>query len=783
MRIFHRYLLYIIFCENTIIFLMKKYNELHKNSVSTKKTSKRRKILLAAVIALFALPLVAIAVGTLSFAIWAHGQSIDANLLPTASALPVFYDCNGEKIEIGSDPYVQSDEVPDFLKNAFVAIEDKRFFKHKGYDIVRIGGALAKNIKAGKIAEGASTITQQLVKNTHLSAERSVKRKLMEIALAVDLEKKYSKDEILNMYMSVIYFGKGSYGVKSAAENFFGKTPAELTLAECATLAGLVKNPAGYSPIAHPDSCRKRRDLVLKLMCEQGYITEEERSVASREPVKTAAVRDVKDPGLKLYVELAKREACEKLGITKYMLDNSGVKIFTNLDLAAQRILEAERLDSDNFESADVASFSTVIDNASGGVLAISSTYPYGICRQTGSVLKPLAVYAPALDAHTVSLATPVVDEKIKFGDFAPENFGGVYYGDTTVEEGIKKSMNSVSVKVLDYLGLDNSVKYLNKFGLEVSDEDKNYSLALGALSASPLDVAAAYSALARGGGYQKANFVRYVVMDGAKYQFEDETRPAVSPAAAALTSRALIQTVNDGTARALRSLPFEVAAKTGTAERGNGANSDAWLASYNSSLTVLVWHGSESGMSERGGGYPTYHAREIWTKLGEVKNFDNAIDLDGGTVPLKVDVYSSQKLGKVVLASKNTPLEYTKTQYFDKAFLPQSAAGLFDSVAPCPLIVDVKEGSVELSFDTYPIHTYSLYRTDLFGKALIFCDNGTGDRTTVNDVPIGFGNFVKYELVCSLKNDPTVSASSYKSVFFEPGAPFFDAYGIDMSV
>lgn len=750
---------------------MKNSTEISKATTSTKKRSRLKRVFILLACGFVLLPALLIGIAAGGYAIWASGQHIDAKLLPTALSAPTFYDVNGNEIYADEDSYVKQGEAPQLLKDAFVAVEDKRFYKHKGYDVVRIAGAIVKNIKSKNVAQGASTITQQLVKNTHLTSERSISRKLREIALARDLERKYSKDDILNMYMSVIYFGSGAYGVKSAARTFFDADISELSPAQCATLAGVVKNPAGYSPVKHPEKCVERRDLVLGLMYEQGYLSKEEFDEAKAEKLTVKNGSAKGDPaGCKLYLAMAKKQAAEALGITEYQLDNCGVKIYTALDPDIQSALESERKNPSNFESENVSSAAIVIDNASGDVIALSSTYPYDILRQTGSVLKPLAVYAPALDMHSVSLATPIKDEKVDFNGFSPENFNGKYYGDTTIEEAIKRSMNSVSVKVLDYIGVDASAQYLKKFGISASESDKNYALALGALSASPVRVAMAYSALARGGNVIEPNFVKYVVLDGEKTSVNATYTSAVSPATAAIMTSALINTVEDGTARTLASLPFAVAAKTGTVEKDGQSNSDGWIAGYNKDCTVVVWHGSDSGMTERGGGYPAMHAKAIWQDLQSRFDFEKQIEIGDGAIGLDVDSYSTQKLKKVVLASKNTPIEYRKTQYFDIRYMPDSTEGLFENVSPCPLSLKVYEGHVELNFDALPIYRYMLFRTDVFGKALIYSAKGVDGEVSLSDVPIGFGDAVNYELVCALGENADISATTSKSVFFEPG-------------
>ncbi|MDE5601705.1 MAG: transglycosylase domain-containing protein, partial [Clostridia bacterium] len=581
---------------------MKSKTQTQNSTKSNPKSKKRKKILIVTLSCALLIPMLSAAIAVATFAAWANTQHVDKSLLPTATALPVYYDISGNELPSEQSDFVEPNEVSDNLKNAFVALEDKRFYKHNGYDVVRMAGALVKNVKAGGIREGASTITQQLVKNTHLTQERTLSRKLKELAIAIQLEKEYDKDEILSMYLSVIYFGNGAYGVKQAANTYFGKSIDELDLSECATLAGIVRNPAKYSPISNAEQCKSRRNITLSVMREQGYIDEETYQNTISLPVLTVKDRPAShDSALRansceFYLSQVQNEVCEKLNMTKYQLSNSGLKIYTNLDSTLQAELEKQRLDINNYESDSVSSVSIILDNESGAVLAYSSSYPYNISRQAGSVLKPLAVYAPALDGNYISLATPIVDEKIDFGGFSPSNYGDKYYGDTTVREAIKKSMNSVSVKVLDYIGVDRSESYLRSFGIGIADSDKNYALALGATSkgVSPLSVAGGYSALARDGEYLKPSFVRYVVEDGNKVYTSDSHQNteiygsrAVSSATSALITSALVDTVNDGTAKSLSVLPFEVAAKTGTAQRSDGSNSDAWCASYNKQYTV----------------------------------------------------------------------------------------------------------------------------------------------------------------------------------------------------
>lgn len=736
------------------------------------KPKKRRKILIGTLAALLLAPVILLGAAVGIYAIWARGVKLDKSALPVSASLPTFYDADGNKLSYKQDSYISADEITDDLRNAFVAVEDKRFYSHKGYDPVRMAGAALGNLKAGGIREGASTITQQLVKNTQLTHERTLKRKLTEIALAAKLEREYSKDDILSMYLSVIYFGSGAYGVKQACRKFFAKDVGELTLSQCACLAGIVRNPACYSPKNKPENCVNRRDLVLKLMLEQGYIDDKSYEEATAEPLLLSENAADESAAYGGYLEKAAQEVCEALDITRAQLDGSGYRIHTALDGELQQELCALR--GQCISAEDVDSAAVVLDSE-GFAIGYSSNLPYEASRQAGSVLKPLAVYAPALNERMISLATPITDEKVNYGGYSPSNFGGKYYGDTTIKQAIARSMNSVSVKVLDYLGVDNCAAYLNKFGIRISDEDKNYALALGATSkgVSPLDIAAAYGAFARGGMYQNCKFVKAVI-DGDRYVYDGKTgnpngqncQRAVSSATASLISVALKEAVTSGTAKTLSALPFEVAAKTGTAQREDGGNSDGWCASYNDGYTVVVWHGSDGNLDERGGGLPTMHALKIWQLLAARAPMPSKLTLSEDITQVRIDNYSAAKCRHAVAATDSTPEKYVSVEYFDVASLPTSGDSLFENVPAPQLSVNMLNDIVRLQFDCQPIYGYTLTRRDLLGESVIFECSGYDGAKTIYDAPVTFGGKVTYTLTCSSGSS---KAQCTKTVFSQP--------------
>lgn len=661
---------------------------------------------------------------------------LDPALLPTAKAVPVVLDAHGEPLPYAADNYVKPGSLPRHVTDAFVAQEDRRFYSHKGYDLRAMARAALRNLKAGRTVEGASTITQQLVKNTHLSAERTLSRKMKEIALATKIEEAFSKEEILSMYLSVIYFGAGAYGINEASEVYFGCTPEELTLAQAATLAGLLKNPSAYSPKSHPDKALERRDLVLDVMYREGCIGEEERDRAKAEAL-VLANRKQGGEEWRYYVSAAVREACELLGITEYELANSGVTILTAYDADAQRALFSEAKSAANFSDGEVESEAVIADNATGEIVAVYSSTGYEVKRQAGSVMKPLAVYAPALDAGVITLATPLKDERTDFGGWSPENFGGKYYGDVLPREAMKRSLNTVAVKVLSYLGAERGAASCAALGLPVTERDAHLTLALGATEkgVGPIAIAGAYSAMAREGNFVRPHLVRAVVKDGRKVAVGGSACVAVfSPDTAALVTDCLADTAREGTAKALSSLPFDVAAKTGTVQKDASFNTDAWCVSYTSAHTLAVWHGGEK-MTELGGGHPARHSSNIWKKLYSEET-PAPFSLPRTVVKERVDVYSTFKGGRAVLALPNTPNEYVCEELFSRVFLPSSEGSRFLSASPA-LNVSAAGNGAEISFTAETPFIYALYCTDALGKRLVArLDGGTGALLPLADGP-----------------------------------------------
>ncbi len=726
----------------------------------------------------FGICLLILSAGLIGFTIWSNNFEVDESLLPMAKNLPVFYDINGNMMNYKTDSFLLPEEIPNNLKNAFIALEDKRFYSHEGYDLYRIAGATVKNIKSGKAVEGASTITQQLVKNTHLTFEKTMSRKLKEIALATKLEQRYEKDEILSMYLSVIYFGSGSYGVQSAAKKYFSKSVDQLSLAECATLAGIIKNPTKYSPLNNPENSIERRNQVLKVMYNEGFISSEQLQEAQAEKLK---INEFIDSNIsKFYVDMTIAEVCNKLKITKYQLDNSGYSIHTNYDPAIQEILAENSNLTSNFSNNGTHNSTVILDNETGAVLAYNSSLGYEVYRQSGSTLKPIVVYAPALENDIINLATPIDDSKLEFGSWTPENFSGKYVGISNVREGIKHSSNTIAAKVGSYVGENKMYEYGNMFGISLTDDDKNLTISLGATSNghSPLKIATAYSVFANNGEYQEPVFVKSIVKGDKKiYSANSVRKQIISKETAFLINDCLVDTVKDGTAKSLSTLPFKLASKTGTvgSQNNNNINTDAWNVSYNTKFTVVVWHGGDE-ITETGGGQPTRHALNLWRELynhTDHSQFENGFSVPQNIISLPVDTYSTKENKQLTLGTDSTPLLYIKNEYFKASNRIDFGNSLFEK-ANIDFDISVRKtanktnlyyaNEVVISFETKDIYHYEIIRKDSLGESVICKIDGDGNTNTVIDNPIIFNSQIEYIIYAYVKENKNKNPIGTKS-------------------
>ncbi len=653
--------------------------------------------------------------GLIAFSSITKNAVFDNTLMPKNDITTAFYDINGNNIEGFKNSLAQFSELPENLKNAVIAVEDKRFYKHNGVDTIRIFGALFNNLKGGAL-EGASTITQQLVKNTHLTQERSVKRKLNEIKIARQLEKSISKDEILTSYLNVSYFGNGLYGVKSASKGIFNKNLSSLSLSECATLAGILKNPSKYSPVSSIKNARERRDLVLSLMKNQKLISDVEYKNAKAEEINVDL--NAVYSNTQSYVESVAYEASSILGVSigKVLTGKYKVETFLNPDYQAclTDVLGNPNYYHLNKNGVRADGLSIIVDNKNMGVSAYFSTKKrniYDFYRPFGSTAKPVVIYAPAMKENVVSPATPVLDMKTDFNGYMPKNYQEHYLGWTDVRSAIMTSSNVVAVKTYNTIGFKKVQEFARNVGIEISDFDENATVALGNFSKNNmLSLVGAYATFANAGVYNKPSFISkiYDEFGNLLYSKTLENNSVLSPADAYIMTDVLIDTAKFGTAKGLNNLDFEVASKTGTVGGADG-NSDAYNVAYTNAHTYLLWHGNASGaknndmsLEETGGSYVTRGMREVlkYVEAGQTSKFSIPNDV----YCVDIDDYALKNKQKILLTTFNTPSKYRRSEVFKSDNLPKNYSTCFDgfSVENVRSFVDGNVVNVKISAEPY---------------------------------------------------------------------------------
>ncbi|MFC4101084.1 PBP1A family penicillin-binding protein [Paenibacillus xanthanilyticus] len=536
----------------------------------------------------------------------------------------IVYDINGNqiaKLASVNREIAEFDEIPQLMKDAFIATEDRRFEEHNGVDLWSIGRAVVKDIIARSAVEGGSTITQQLAKNLFLTHDKTFFRKATEASIAVALEHKKTKDEILTMYLNRIFFGNRAYGVKAAAKVYFNKDLGNLELWEIATLAGLPKAPSAYNPIRNPERSRERMAVVLQLMTNQKYIT-----AAQAEEAKAKALQ-YEPPASKddtanadkywAFVDYAIEEAAERVPeITEEQLYMGGYSIYTTLNPKAQSVMEKEFANADNFEKSvdeQLAQGAMVIlDHSNGNIQGLVGGRDYVrkgwnravVERQPGSGFKPITVYGPALATGDWFPWSTVMDEKKCYGDYCPTDSNkNKYIGAIPISQSIKESRNASAVWLLNEIGVKTGLEFAKKLGFELdATQDRNLAIALGGLThgVTPLQMATAYSVFANGGMSVDAHaLVRIVDKTGAEvYTYEAPKSKRIMSEQSAWYMTDIMQGVLEkgGTGTQAR-IDRPVAGKTGTTQHGipnykSSYNRDAWFTGYTAEWTAAVWMG-----------------------------------------------------------------------------------------------------------------------------------------------------------------------------------------------
>jgi penicillin-binding protein 1A len=604
--------------------------------------------------------------GTGVAALWAF--TILHRSLPQVSALETFQPIQGSKIYDDNDElltelhverriFVPLARIPKSLKDAIIATEDRRFYSHWGVDPVGIARAVYQNYRRGRIVEGGSTITQQLTKVLFLTPDKSLERKLKEAVLALELERRYSKTRILEMYLNQVYFGHGAYGVEAAARTYFGKSVSDLTLQEAALLAGLPRAPSSYSPFEHPDVARRRREVVLRRMVEFGVLKDAESTRLAKTDLGLIPPERRRTTG-QYFLEYVQQALEAKYGAD--MVFKGGLRVYTTLNPSMQ--LAAEQALRDGLKALEARTVNlragehpegavVTLEPQTGYVKAIVGGYDFfrsefnravQAKRQPGSAFKPF-VYIAALETGFTA-ASRIDDTPVSYtvGStvWKPENYDRKFRGPTTLQQAMEESINVVTVKLQERVGINRTIQVARRLGV-ASPLDLNLSLALGTSDMTLLELTSAYGVLANQGVWMPPTAIRHVMNAQGKLLEEHvpEGREALTPETAYVVTHMLRGVVERGTGQGAKGLGRPIAAKTGT----TNDYSNAWFIGFTPRLSTGVWIGYDRprslGKEETGG----RTAVPIWTAymakvLGDSPREDFPVPERVSLVPIDLD-------------------------------------------------------------------------------------------------------------------------------------------------
>lgn len=492
--------------------------------------------------------------------------------------------------------WVSIDQIPIFLQNALVAIEDSRFYEHGGIDLRGITRALVKDVVKRRMAEGGSTITQQLIKNKYFSGQKTIQRKVKEGFLALEYERKYTKKQILEMYFNEVYFGNGAWGIVQAARLYFDKYPQELTEAECALLAGVPKAPARYNPLGKPAITRDRKNFILKRMAELKMITP-----ARGKQIRLRPIAVVQPGEASYYLAHVRNKLIGRYGTE--IIEQGGLDVITAMDLKLQRLSERVLREGVGRISPKLQGALLSLDPQTGDILAVAGgtnfkLNPYNRAffarRQPGSAIKPL-IYAAALGkgftAGSIWNDEPVTYPRNEVETWTPRNYGNEHHGNLPLRQALAYSDNIITVKLLEAVGVPDFVRFAGTLGLSLRSPN-DLSLALGTDEVTLSDLMLAYAPLANGGARPEP---RTIIRIYERYrsnwtEIPSTLSPVLSPAIAYVTTSMLKDVLVYGTAKSLHGFSKEhpAAGKTGTTDDYR----DAWFIGYTPRLITGVWAG-----------------------------------------------------------------------------------------------------------------------------------------------------------------------------------------------
>lgn len=547
--------------------------------------------------------------------------------LKTSGSL-YLYDNKNDLIYQGSrsNEWANLEDISDNLKNAVIAVEDKNFYNHHGFDYLRIAKAMLTNIKKKSIVQGASTISQQYIKNLYLDFDKTWKRKAEEAMLTLELEVHYDKDDILEGYLNTINYGQGNMGIVNASSYYFNKKPSELTLEEAIILAGIPKNPAGYNPVSNYEASLKRAWVVAKSMLNNGYIDEDTYNNLFKE--KLEIFGQTKNNNLQMimyYQEAVLNELSNIKKIPASLVNAGGLKIYTTLDLEEQTSLEKNILSNKVDDELQVAS--VIVDPKTGAVKALTGGMNYAKSqynralkskRQVGSTMKPFLYYA-ALE-NNMTMSSSFRSEETTFNlangkTYAPQNAGNIYASkEITMAAALALSDNIYAVKTNLFLGVDKMIDVAKRTGIN-ANLDEVASLPLGTSEINILDYATGYTTFASGGYQKELYFIEKIEdIDGnVLYEHEDLNRLVINPNYTYILNEMMTSTTNDAyvdytTPTALNiasTLTHKYALKTGS------TNTDYWIVGYNPDRLMMMWMGYDNNKEVNGN--VRNNAKKIW--------------------------------------------------------------------------------------------------------------------------------------------------------------------------
>lgn len=657
----------------------------------------------------FIIVLISITLSGLFFYYASTTPKISAADLQGATETQIF-DMNQELItKLGGEnrDLIEPEEVPQGLKDAITSIEDKRYYSHIGIDPIRIVGSFVRNLRAGHITQGGSTITQQLIKLSVFSTKKedqTYKRKIQEILLALQIEREFSKEQILTYYLNKVYMANNTYGFGTAANYYFGKDLKELSIPQLALLAGMPQAPSSYDPYAHPEAAKERRDLVLQSMKDNGKLTDAQLQEAKATPIAEGLVEEheqVSTDDNRLifdsFLTMVADEVKDKTGLDVY---SDGLTIETTVNSQAQNhlyeILNTNRYVQyvdDNVQNAVV-----MLDSTTGAVRAINGgrkqtnllAYNRAVQndRSTGSSIKPIMDYGPAIEYLNYSTGQTMVDKPTKYSSgFELNNWDNQYMGTMTMRKALVLSRNTPAYQTFKAVGNDNIQAFLKKLDLSVTNDGKESLVESNSIGAnlSPLKMAAAYSAFANYGTYSKPYTVtKITTRDGQVLQFKPDQHQAMKDSTAYMITNMLKDTFTYGFANDLRMGNLPHAAKTGSTNytpeqrKQLGASDsefvipDSWFIGYSPAYTISVWTGYDNpytkghGLSQTEANYSKWiygHLMNFAMKQTPVKDWEQPSSVVSSQI-----VVGSNPLA---LAGPNTPADKVSIELFVKGAVP----------------------------------------------------------------------------------------------------------------